>query len=216
MTQARTLADFVSGTTTITGNPTFSGTVAGAGGMVLLNTYTVSSASVTEIIWNNTYFNSTYDKYLLQGRWGFDTDNIKTYAQFYQSDGTTLINGSGDYGRSGSTVYAGSYTAQDHLFLSPGMGSTYTTKLFESGAHGTFWIYSRCLNSGDIKPDMIGFTSIANATAEADTRFMGGRLGKVAGTIPTSAFQIGGLKIYPHATANFLQNSTFSLFGLAK
>lgn len=31
MTQARTLADFVAGTTTITGNPTFSGTVAGAG-----------------------------------------------------------------------------------------------------------------------------------------------------------------------------------------
>lgn len=32
MTQARTIADFVSGTTTITGNPTFSGNVAGAGG----------------------------------------------------------------------------------------------------------------------------------------------------------------------------------------
>ena len=32
MTQARTLADFVAGTTTITGNTTFSGTVAGARG----------------------------------------------------------------------------------------------------------------------------------------------------------------------------------------
>jgi len=216
MTQARTLADFVSGTTTITGNPTFSGTVAGASDMVLLNTYTVSSASVTEIIWDNTYFNSTYDKYLLQGRWGFDTDGIKTYAQFYQSDGTTLINGSGDYGRDGGSSYAGSYTAQDHLFISQNLGSNYTTKHMESGAHGTFWIYSRCLNSGDIKPDMIGFTSIGLTDANANVRFMGGRLGKVAGTIPTSAFQIGGLKIYPHASANFLQNSTFSLFGLAK
>ena len=86
----------------------------------------------------------------------------------------------------------------------------------ESGAHGTFWIYSRCLNSGDIKPDMIGFTSLGNTSNAANIRFMGGRLGKVAGTIPTSAFQIGGLKIYPHTTANFLQNSTFSLFGLEK
>ena len=31
--QARTMADFVSGTTTITGTPTFTGTVAGAGSM---------------------------------------------------------------------------------------------------------------------------------------------------------------------------------------
>ena len=200
----------------LTDNYAFTGTVSGAGGLTLLNTYTVSSASVTEIIWDNTYFNSTYDKYLLQGRWGFDTDSIKTYAQFYQSDGTTLINGSGDYGRDGGAVYAQAYGALDHLFLAQNMGNNYTTKLFESGAHGTFWIYSRCLNSGDIKPDMIGFTSLGNTSAEGNIRFTGGRLGKVAGTIPTSAFQIGGLKIYPHTTANFLQNSTFSLFGLAK
>ena len=194
----------------------FTGTVSGAGGMVLLNTYTVSSASVTEIIWDNTYFNSTYDKYLLLGRWGFDTDSIKTYAQFYQSDGTTLINGSGDYGRDGSSVYSNSYVGIDHLFLCQNLGSAYTTKHMESGAHGTFWIYSRCLNNGDIKPDMNGFTSIGDTSANANIRFYGGRLGKVAGTIPTSAFQIGGLKIYPHASANFLQNSTFSLYGLAK
>lgn len=194
----------------------FTGTVSGAGSMVLLNTYTVSSASVTEIIWDNTYFNSTYDKYLLQARWGFDTDSVKTYAQFYQSDGTTLINGSSDYGRDGGAVYAAAYSGQDHLFLCQNLGSAYTTKHMESGAHGTFWIYSRCLNSGDIKPDMIGFTSIGATDANANVRFMGGRLGKVAGTIPTSAFQIGGLKIYPHISANFLQNSTFSLYGLAK
>ena len=40
MTQARTLADFVSGTTTISGNPTFSGTVSGAGKLLQIVSHT--------------------------------------------------------------------------------------------------------------------------------------------------------------------------------
>lgn len=194
----------------------FTGTVSGAGGLTLLNTYTVSSASVTEIIWDNTYFNSTYDTYCLKGSWGFDTDSIKTYGQFYQSDGTTLISGSGDYTRDGSAVYANTGSAQDHLFLCQNLGSNYASNPLESGANGIYWIYSRVLNSGDIKPDMIGYALHGDTSGSASTRFYGGRLQKVAGTAPTSAFQVGGLKIYPHSSANFLQNSTFSLYGLAK
>lgn len=53
MTQARTLADFVSGTTTITGNPTFTGTTVGAG-KILQVKYTQYASANTQSITANT------------------------------------------------------------------------------------------------------------------------------------------------------------------
>ena len=52
MTRARVLADFVGGTTTISGTPTFTGTVTGAGGGKVLK------ASISEIATQNTRANA--------------------------------------------------------------------------------------------------------------------------------------------------------------
>ena len=49
MSRARVLADFVGGTTTISGNPTFSGTVAGAGAMSLVHSSTATSGTTLDL-----------------------------------------------------------------------------------------------------------------------------------------------------------------------
>ena len=78
MTQARTLADFVAGTTTITGNPTFSGTVAGAGNMSLISSGGAASTAsdlqvdfssntdfaIQKLVINDCYQSSAQDWYL--------------------------------------------------------------------------------------------------------------------------------------------------------
>ena len=77
MSRARVLADFVGGTSTISGNPTFTGTATGAGseGLVNLETQETSTA-VTDIKFGPDVFNTTYDRYRVFGRLYPATDNV--------------------------------------------------------------------------------------------------------------------------------------------
>ena len=109
MTQARTLADFVSGTTTITGNPTFTGTTVGAGKVlkaslseIATNTtrtsasayaddldfgsFTPSSSSSTVLISGVAYLDFTYQSYIYY-RWVIKGVNYVTG----NGDGTMCV-----------------------------------------------------------------------------------------------------------------------------
>ena len=91
MTQARTLADFISGTTTISGNPTFTGTVAGTNGMTLLDslndTSNVDYASDTTIF-NFDSHTSTYHTFFFAFSL-YPTGNGNVHAYLATADAST-------------------------------------------------------------------------------------------------------------------------------
>ena len=89
-------------------NFAFTGTVSGAGGQVHLITHTVSDA-VAQVIFNETYINSTYDNYLLIAKWFVSADSSKLDFQFRQQDGTA-INDSNYIRNIAQTTYGSTFT----------------------------------------------------------------------------------------------------------
>ena len=97
MSRARVLADFVGGTTTISGTPTFTGTVTGAGsdGLVHLETQETSTA-VANIKFGPDVFNTTYDRYRVFARMYPANDNVYT-AFLFLDNSESFITGSTYY-----------------------------------------------------------------------------------------------------------------------
>lgn len=118
MTQARTLADFVAGTTTITGNPTFSGTVGGAGGFVKLSTQTLT-ADATEVVFNSLIDTSSATNYKIVAQGHITGDGNKVRAVFRDSSDSDL-NASNSYrGRIRASLTPSNYT---YMELCEGVG----------------------------------------------------------------------------------------------
>lgn len=94
MSRARTLANFVGGTSTISGTPTFTGTVSGAGAMEHLSSTTVAN-SAQFVVFDN--LSTDYDTFQFQFDLHPASDNATFSLQFLDSSGT-VINGADDYG----------------------------------------------------------------------------------------------------------------------
>ena len=92
--QARTMADFVSGTTTITGTPTFTGTVAGAGSMEAISTTNITTPA-SSVTFDN--LSTDYDIFRCDYELHPSTDNIQVDLQFLDAAGSA-ITGSTSYG----------------------------------------------------------------------------------------------------------------------
>lgn len=94
MSRARVLADFIGGTTTISGTPTFTGTVSGAGSLALVHSATATSGDAFD--WTGA--STTYDQYLVY----FNIDpsaDVNINLRIYDNAGTPALNtGSSDYG----------------------------------------------------------------------------------------------------------------------
>ena len=97
MTQARTLADFVSGTTTITGNPTFSGTVAGvSGGFAFIKKVTLNSSNGLHDL--TDLFSATHNHYKLIWEINNSVNDVTTHFKFLKaSDGSVDTSSAIDY-----------------------------------------------------------------------------------------------------------------------
>ena len=109
MTQARTLADFVSGTTTITGNPTFSGTVAGAGAMSLVHSSTATSGTTLDFTGATTAFQVYYCIYAID-----PTNDGGLTCQFYDAGGTPSLLTTSDYSQGGVNEGGGQAPGNAH------------------------------------------------------------------------------------------------------
>ena len=109
MTQARTLADFVSGTTTITGNPTFSGTVAGAGAMSLVHSSTATSGTTLDFTGATTAFQMYFCIYSID-----PTSDGGLRCQFYDAGDTPSVLTSSDYSQGGTNEGGGQSPSNLH------------------------------------------------------------------------------------------------------
>ena len=199
----------------------FTGTVSGAGdpSLVHLQTTTLSSGAAT-VSFGNTLFTSTYSSYYLNAVYHFDTDNVKTYAVFLEADGTTEINGSSDY-KYKNTAAMGSYATSTYAFMFFAQNVGSANNHMESGVHLQAYIHTLIAgadagNTGaSIRPDVMSFYSYANTSSAVDSRQMGARLRLINGNTPVvGTHAIGGLKLYPHTSANFISGSKFSLYGV--
>lgn len=199
----------------------FTGTVSGAGdsSLVHLQTTTLSSSAAT-VSFGNTLFTSTYSSYYLNAVYHFDTDSVKTYAVFLEADGTTEINGSGDY-KYKNTAAMGSYATSNYAFMFFAQNAGSANNHMESGVHLQAYIHTLIAgadagNTGaSIRPDVMTFYSYGTVSNGMDSRQMGARLRLVNGSTPVvGTHAIGGLKLYPHISANFISGSKFSLYGV--
>ena len=111
MTQARTMADFVSGTTTITGTPTFTGTVAGAGSMEAISTTNITTPA-SSVTFDN--LSTDYDIFRCVYELHPSTDDIQIDLQLLDAAGSAI---------SGSPSY-GSYADFDGTAITADTGST--------------------------------------------------------------------------------------------
>jgi len=109
MSRARVLADFIGGTTTISGNPTFSGTVAGAGAMSLVHSSTATSGTTLDFTGATTAFQS----YLVL--YGIDpsADGGLT-VQFYDAADTPSLLTNTDYDQGGVNEGGGQAPGNSH------------------------------------------------------------------------------------------------------
>ena len=94
MTQARTIADFVSGTTTITGSPTFTGTVTGAGSIEAISTTNITTP-VSSVTFDN--LSTDYDIFRCFFEFHPSTDQIQIDLQLLDAAGTAITD-SASYG----------------------------------------------------------------------------------------------------------------------
>ena len=88
--QARTMADFVSGTTTITGTPTFTGTVAGAGSMEAISTTNITTPA-SSVTFDN--LSTDYDIFRCIFELHPSTDNVQMDLQFLDAAGSAITGG---------------------------------------------------------------------------------------------------------------------------
>jgi hypothetical protein len=152
MTQARTIADFVSGTTTITGNPTFSGTVAGAGSMELISTLTYSTPAAT-IDYDN--LSTDYDSLQFYFNMHSSTDGVRFFCRFLDSSGAQ-ITAANSYGFCTTTDNSVSSADDDNLMALT--ASTIGSDTHE-GARGTLNLLGRnyVVATDSVPPTICGF-----------------------------------------------------------
>jgi len=185
-------------------NFAFTGTVSGAGGQVHLITHTVSDA-VAQVIFNETYINSTYDNYLLIAKWFVSADSSKLDFQFRQQDGTA-INDSNYIRNIASSTYGSSFStnAVDSAEIAQNLGVGGGDR--ETGGYGNWYLSMG--NTQDFEPTLNG-TFVYGGTSNTTQQLQSGMryLGSTAIT--------GGFKLYNHNGSNFTTGSTFSLYGLA-
>ena len=185
-------------------NFAFTGNVTGAGGQVHLITHTVSDA-VAQVIFNETYINSTYDNYLLIAKWFVSADSSKLDFQFRQQDGTA-INDSNYIRNIASSTYGANFstTPVDSAELSQNLGVGGGNR--ERGGYGNWYLSMG--NTQDFEPTLNG-TFVYGGTSNSTHQLQGGMryLGSTAIT--------GGFKLFNHNGSNFTTGSTFSLYGLA-
>lgn len=90
MSRARVLADFIGGTSTISGTPTFTGTVTGAGGGGLVFIKRMVYSSVTSGFVTEDVFSADYTNYKVLIRWVNESSNdLRAQIRFLKtSDGS--------------------------------------------------------------------------------------------------------------------------------
>lgn len=199
----------------------FTGTVSGAGAasLVHLNTTTLTG-DASEIIFNNSLINSTYDRYYISAHWHFDVDATQTFGRFLEADGTTEISGSSDYLMDNSTTYGvyrtGTYSS---MMISQNIGSGNNHN--ESGCHAQIYVSTRIAgadagNTGaSMRPDLMANLTLANHNATMSSYNLGGRIRLINGNTPVvGTHAIGGLKFYTANSANFIGGSVFAIYGV--
>lgn len=161
MTRARVLADFIGGTTTISGTPTFTGTVTGAGALALVHSATATSGSAFD--WTGA--STTYDQYLVY----FNIDpsaDAELRVRVYDNAGTpALQTGASDYGHGGINEGGGSAhnsNLADYIKIHSGGGGTGANEfytgyffLFNPMNSSFFTSLSGCINADSTSGDHI-------------------------------------------------------------
>lgn len=184
-------------------NFAFTGTVTGAGGQVHLITHTVSDA-VAQVIFNETYINSTYDNYLLIAKWFVSADSTKLDFQFRQQDGTA-INDSAYIRNIASSTYGSNFTGpSDSAEIAQNLGVGGGDK--ETGGYANWYLSMG--NTQDFEPTLNG-TFVYGGTSNSTNQVLSGM--RYQGSTAIT----GGFKLYNHNGSNFTTGSTFSLYGLA-
>jgi hypothetical protein len=204
MSRARDLANFIAGNTTIIGDPTFTGTVTGAGdaaGLKLLNKVTIADATTASVTFDETYINSTYDNYFIQCVWKVGTDSTNLFARFLQSGGTEISDSF--YHRFENGYNENFQTNQNHTRLSSPVGNS---GVQEAGAYGQ--IYLSMKTSDSFEPTIMGIVMYSKTTS-----FMGQQL--VGGRYRGSTSITGGIKLYT-SQGNFGQGSEIKLYGMGQ
>ena len=180
----------------------FTGTVSGAGSLVKLYS-SASSDSVSQLILDSTYINSTYDNYKIIIGYTVDTDGTRMDAQFYV--GGTKVTGT-DYSYELGALTSSTYTydadGATQMQLSHTMGNA-------SGETQTLILDLTNVNSTTIATRLHGF-HYGGAT-NVNTVGRAVQAGQDAGAF---ASVVNGIEFFPHqGTAKFLH---FTLYGYTK
>jgi hypothetical protein len=184
-------------------NFAFTGTVTGAGGLVKLATTTVSTA-VSEIEFNNTLVNSTYDNYYLTYTVTPSSDNVTFRMRFLDTSNSQINN---DLGYSGGSINEGATASTNtngasQMEISGSMGSA-------SGESASGQLWFGPVNEGANFPCQLnGFHNGINQSGNHQGRVFFFCLSK-------GYFQsVGGIKI--NFTSGNVEAGTFTLYGVAK
>jgi len=184
-------------------NFAFSGTVTGAGGLVKLATTTVSTA-VSEVEFNNTLVNSTYDNYYLTYTVTPSSDNTTFRIRFLDTSNSQISAGvaySGGSINEGGTASTNTNGASQ-MEINGSIGSA-------SGESGSGQLWFGPVNEGSNFPCQLnGFLNACNTGGNHQGRVHFFYLSK-------GYFQsVGGIKI--NFTSGNVEAGTFTLYGVAK
>jgi len=188
----------------LTDDYAFTGTVSGAGGLVLLNTVTLDNDTTASVTFDETYINATYDNYFITIHWQVETDSQKLSARFLQTGGTEITDT--NYMRNIATGYANDFaTGADHWEICQNLGVGGGGN--EKGAYGHWFLNMK--DSDDFQPSIVGNVVYGN-TANSMKQIVSG--GRYKGATDVT----GGIKFYNHNGSNFTTGSEFKLYGMAQ
>jgi len=182
----------------------FTGTVSGAGGLVLLNTVTLDNNTTASVTFDETYINSTYDNYVITIHWQVETDSQKLAARFLETGGTEISDS--NYARNiGSNYYSIFATGEDHLEISQNVGTGGGGN--EKGAYAQWFLNMK--DSDNFQPSIVGQVMLGNTANNLVQQL-------TAGKYKGSTDVTGGIKFYNHGGANFSSGSQFKLYGMTQ
>lgn len=187
----------------LTDDYAFTGTVSGAGSLILLNKVTLDNSTTASVTFDETYINATYDNYYITIHWHNVTDSNKLAARFLETGGTEISDT--NYPRNIAQNYFTDFTVLDRLELCQNLGVGGGGN--EKGGYGS-WILNM-KDSDDFQPSIVG-NVIYGSTSNTMKQIISG--GRYKGATDVT----GGIKFYNHSGSNFATGSEFKLYGMAQ